>query len=140
MKRRLFRIGLTGGIAASAALAANLASAAPPASVRGSWVILIDQTYATLDIDQGGPGAPGAALCRVIVGSLDIAPIRGFYCPDSGRIHFLHNNVSTGATVRTFTGSVTDATASAPAQMTGTFNVLAAAFGDYGEYPFSATK
>ena len=141
MKRRFFRIGVTGGIAASAALAATLASAAPPASVRGSWVILADQTYTTLDIaTQGGPGAPGARLCRVINGSIGIAPIRGIYCPDSGHIHFLHNNLSSGKTVRTFTGAVTDASASAPAQMTGTFHVLYAAFGDYGEYPFSATK
>jgi hypothetical protein len=77
---------------------------------------------------------------RLILGSLGIAPITGHYCPSTGRITFLHNNLSTGATVRTFTGSVTDATASAPAQMAGTFNVLNVAFGPFGEYPFSASR
>ena len=135
------RNSVVSAIAAIGALMTSAAvSAAPPANIAGSWVILTDQTYTTLDITQGGPGAPGASKCRVIIGSIGIAPIRGFYCPDSGHIHFLHNNVSTGATVRTFTGSVSAATSSAPAQMAGTFNVLAAVFADYGEYPFSATK
>jgi len=136
MHRHLLR-----ALAATAGLALTSgAMAAPPANVVGSWVILADQTYTTLDIsNQGGPGAPGAVECRVILGTIGVAPIRGHYCPKSGRIHFLHNNLSSGATMRTFTGSVSQ-DASGAMHMAGTFNVLAAAFGNYGEYPFSANK
>lgn len=136
MRRHLLRaLAVTAGLALTSA-----AMAAPPPNVVGSWVILTDQTYTTLDItNQGGPGAPGATECRVILGTLGIAPVRGYYCPESGHIHFLHNNVSTKATVRTFTGSVSQDTSGAM-HMAGTFNVLNAAFGNYGEYPFSANK
>ena len=127
---------LTAGI-----LLSHTASATPPANVTGSWSILTDQTYTTLDItNQGGPGGPGGSTCRVILGTIGIAPIRGHYCPSTGHIHFLHNNVSTGVTVRTFTGSVSAATASAPAHMAGTMNVVNVGFGPFGEFPFSATK
>ena len=71
--------------------------------------------------------------------ALGIAPVRGYYCPESGHIRFLHNNVSTKATVRTFTGSVSQ-DASGAMHLAGTFNVLNAAFGDCGEYPFSANE
>ncbi|HEY6642434.1 hypothetical protein [Povalibacter sp.] len=122
-------------------LVSGIASATPPSTVVGTWSILIDQTYATLTIDsQGGPGGPGGSVCRVILGSLGIAPVRGYYCQSTGRIHFLHNNVASGVTVRDFTGSVTAATANSPAQMAGTFNVVNVAFGPFGEYPFSATR
>lgn len=86
---------------ASAAFAfSSAALAAPPANIVGSWTILVDQSYTTLDITaQGGAGAPGAAECRVILGNLGIAPVRGHYCPKSGRIHFLHNNLSSGVTI-----------------------------------------
>lgn len=124
----------------AAALLSDVATAAPPANVVGTWTLLADQTYTTLDITNQGAGGPGGSTCRVILGSLGIAPIMGYYCPATGRIHVLHNNLATGATVRTFTGSVTAATASAPAQMAGTFNVVNVAFGPYGEYPFSASK
>jgi hypothetical protein len=136
MHRHLLRT-----LIATAAFAFTSATlAAPPANIVGSWVILVDQDYTTLDITaQGGPGAPGASKCRVILGTLGIAPVRGHYCPGSGRIHFLHNNLSSGATMRTFTGSVSQ-DASGPMHMAGTFNVLNAAFGNYGEYPFSANK
>jgi hypothetical protein len=127
-------------VATAAFVFTSAAFAAPPANIVGSWTILVDQSYTTLDITaQGGAGAPGASKCRVILGNLGIAPVRGHYCPQSGRVHFLHNNLSSGATMRTFTGSVSQ-DASAAMHMAGTFNVLAVAFGDYGEYPFSANK
>ena len=127
-------------IATAAFAFTSAALAAPPANIVGSWTILVDQSYTTLDVTaQGGPGAPGAIECRVILGNLGVAPVRGYYCPKSGRIHFLHNNLSSGVTMRTFAGSVSQ-DASAAMHMAGTFNVLAAAFGNYGEYPFSANK
>jgi len=133
---------LASAVAVSASLLlSGIASAAPPTNVVGVWSILVDQTPTTLDItNQGGAGAPGGSACRLIIGSLGIAPITGHYCPGSGRIHFLHKNLSSGATVRDFTGSVSAATATAPAHMAGTFNVVNVAFGPFGEYPFSAMK
>ena len=116
------------------------ASAAPPESVRGVWSILTSSGYATLDIAaQGGPGAPGASECRHINGTINIADIRGWYCPSSGRIHFIHYNFTTDVPVRTFTGSVAvDETGAM--HMAGTYTVLAIAFGDLGEHPFSANR
>jgi hypothetical protein len=122
------------------ALAAMPVSAAPPESVRGTWVIQTTNGYTTLDISaQGGAGAPGASECRHINGFVDIADVRGFYCPKSGRIHFIHYNYSTHAPVRTFTGAVS-VDASGAMHMAGTYNVLAIAFGNLGEYPFTATR
>jgi hypothetical protein len=129
------------GLIAGAALLSSVAAAAPPSSVTGSWVILADQTYTTLDItNQGGPGGPGGSACRVILGSIGISPINGFYCPETGRIHFLHRNPSTNVVVRTFTGSVSAATDDAPAHIGGTLNVLNIGLGPFGEYPFSGSK
>jgi hypothetical protein len=116
------------------------ASAAPPESVRGVWNILTTNGYTTLDISaQGGPGAPGASECRHINGFISIADIRGWYCPSSGKIHFIHYNYTTDVPVRTFTGAVSvDETGAM--HMAGTYTVLAIAFGDLGEYPFSANR
>lgn len=134
-------LGACLGILASAMLFGSAAHAAPPATVIGSWSILVDQTYTTLDItNQGGPGAPGSSMCRVILGNIGNADMNGIYCPSTGHIHFLHRNPNTKVVVRTFTGSVTAATATAPAHMSGTFHVLNIGLGDFGEYPFSGHK
>jgi hypothetical protein len=132
--------GILAALSCAASIAATTAQAAPPASVRGTWTILTGTTFSTLEIAaQGGAGAPGASECRHITGTIDIADIRGFYCPKSGRIHFLHFNYSTDAPVRSFTGAVSlDSTGAM--HMAGTYNVLAVAFGDLGEQPFSATR
>lgn len=127
-------------VALCAGAMASSAVAAPPASVRGVWTLLSGNAYTTLDITaQGGAGAPGASECRHISGTIEIADIRGFYCPESGRIHFLHYNYTTDVPVRTFTGAVSVDDTGAM-HMAGTYNVLAIAFGDLGEYPFSANK
>lgn len=124
-----------------ASLATSVALATPPATAVGTWLILVDQTHTTLDItNQGGPGAPGSTVCRVILGTIGIAPVRGTYCPDSGHIEILHNNLSSGVTVRTFSGSLSDATATDPAHMAGTMQVMNTAFGPFGEYPFSGFR
>lgn len=135
---RRVRQGLAIGIAS---LASSIALATPPATAVGTWLILVDQTHTTLDItNQGGPGAPGSTVCRVILGTIGIAPVRGTYCPDSGHIEILHNNLSSGVTVRTFSGSLSDATATDPAHMAGTMQVMNTAFGPFGEYPFSGFR
>lgn len=128
------------GVAVCAWAIASTAAAAPPASVTGAWSILAGDSYTTLDIAaQGAAGAPGASECRHISGTISIADIRGFYCPDSGRIHFVHFNYTTDEPVRTFTGAVS-VDQDGVMHMAGTYNVLAIAFGDLGEHPFSASR
>ena len=93
------------------------------------------------DRHTGGPGAPGATNCRTIngtLGNVDVK-IRGWYCPSTGRIHFVHRNLDSGDAVRVFTGNVSDQVAGQPLSMAGTMTVLISAFGDLGEYNFSAT-
>jgi hypothetical protein len=125
----------------TASLTSSLAFAAPPPSAVGTWLLVVDQTYTTLTItNQGGAGAPGSAVCRVVLGTIGIAPVRGTYCPTTGDLHFLHNNVSSNVTVRTFTGTLSAATATDPAHMAGTFQVVNTAFGPFGRYPFSGTR
>jgi len=128
---------------AAALLLPCTASAARPANIANTtWTLQVNHDVAQLFIDtQGGPGAPGANVCRHITGNLNgIADIRGWYCPSSGRIHFVHTNADNeDFVVRVFTGHVSDAVNGEPLQMAGTATVLISAFGDLGEYNFSAT-
>ena len=66
--------------------------------------------------------------------------VQGWYCSATGRIHLVHKNLSSGNAVRHFTGNVSDDVIGQPLYMAGTMMVLATAFGDLGEYPFSATR
>ncbi len=123
------------------ALSASSAFAAGPANIVGTWQALVSNKFETLVITaQGGPGAPGASECRIVIGTIGIAPGGGFYCPGNGRVFFVHNNLSTGKPVRTFTGLVTEDTTTGKMHMAGSFNILVSAFGNYGEYPFTAVK
>ena len=128
---------------AAIVLVAGTASAAPPASVANrSWILDLDGASLDVFIDtQGGPGAPGQSNCRQIVGKIGgVAPISGWYCPVTGRIHFVHRNLSSKLAMRTFTGVVSDDADGQPLFMAGTATVLYAAFGDLGEYVFSARE
>jgi len=138
--KSLTRIGFVA--AAAIFLVAGTASAARPASVANTtWTLQTNQTVVTLVItSQGGPGAPGAATCRTINGDIgNVAHIRGWYCPATGRIHFVHRNLDSGDAVRVFTGNVSDVAAGQPLFMAGTVTVLISALGDLGEYNFAAT-
>lgn len=145
MKSKLKTTSLA--IAAAAVLAASgAASAAPPANLGNTtWTLQTNQDSTQLVITtQGGPGAPGAATCRTINGELGIAPapaipIRGWYCL-STRIHFLHKNLGSSNTVRVFTGNLSDDVVGQPLYMAGTMMVDDAAFGDLGEFNFSAVQ
>jgi len=121
-------------------LAAGTASAERPVNLAGTtWTVQANREVVQLVITtQAGPGAPGAETCRHINGQIGIASILGWYCPLTGRIHFLHNNLSSGVTVRTFSGHVSDEAPGQPLYMAGTMTVEAIAFGDLGEYNFSA--
>jgi hypothetical protein len=133
-------------VIATAGLATSgIASAAPPASIRNTtWTLQTNRESVQLLITtQGGPGAPGAATCRTINGELGIAPptieIHGWYCPSTGRIHFLHKNLHSDNAVRAFTGNVSDEAAGQPLYMAGTMMAEDASHGtDLGEFNFSA--
>jgi hypothetical protein len=124
------------------ALGANVASAAPPASLANTvWTMQINREVAQLVItSQSGPGAPGASRCRIINGTFDVATIRGWYCVETGQFQFLHRNAGNANTVRVFSGSVSDAVPGETLFMAGTVAIHDAVFGEYGEYNFSATN
>jgi hypothetical protein len=135
--------------AAVALLAAGAASAERPASVAATtWTVQTNRDSVQLVIEtQGGPGAPGATNCRTINGHFNTAPpeigIRGWYCPSTGRIHFVHRNLNNNDAVRVFTGNVSDNVIGQPLYMAGTMTVLIATLADLadlGEYNFSATR
>ncbi len=130
-------------VAAATFLVAGTASAARPANIANTvWALQTNQEVVTLVITtQGGPGAPGATNCRTINGDIgNVAHIRGFYCPATGRIHFVHRNLGSGDAVRVFTGNVSDEVAGQPLFVSGTMTVLISAFGDLGEYNFAGTS
>jgi hypothetical protein len=133
-------------VAAAALLAAGNATAERPANLAGTtWTVQTNRDVVQLVIEtQGGPGAPGAATCRTINGHFNISTpeigIRGWYCPSTGRIHFVHRNLDSGDAVRVFTGNVSDNVIGQPLYMAGTMSVLISPFGDLGEYNFSATR
>jgi hypothetical protein len=124
-------------------VAAATVSAARPANLAGtSWLVQVNGSTEVLHItSQGGPGAPGAANCRVINGDIrSVADIRGWYCPGTGRVFFVHKNADSGLAVRVFTGNVSDEIAAQPLHMAGTMAIVNTAFGDLGEFNFSASQ
>ncbi len=132
-------------VAAAALLAAGTASAAKPANLANTtWTLQAGSDVLQLVIDtQSGAGAPGAAVCRHINGTINTTPdivVTGWYCPSSGRIHFIHRNLDSKIAMRVFTGNLGDEVVGQPLQMAGTMTVLATAFGDLGETNFSATS
>ncbi|HEU4693526.1 MAG TPA: hypothetical protein VFS23_34420 [Vicinamibacterales bacterium] len=124
-------------------LYAGTASAARPTTLANTvWTLQTNLEITTLTITtQGGPGAPGSAVCRVINGHFENVnvKIRGFFCPLSGKVFFVHRNLDSGDAVRVFSGSVSDKVTGQPLSMAGTMSVLISAFGDLGDYNFSAT-
>ena len=131
--------------AAAALLAAGAASAERPANLANTtWTLQAGGNVLQLFIDtQSGAGAPGAATCRHISGTINTTPdieVRGWYCPQSGRIHFIHRHLVSHDAMRAFTGNVGDDVPGQPLHMAGTMTVLNTYFGDLGEYNFSAIR
>jgi hypothetical protein len=120
------------------------ASAARPATLANTtWNMQLNGQPATLVIEtQGGPGGPGGPNCLAIRGhfgaSVEI-PVHGWYCSATGRIHFIHSNLNSLVTMRTFSGNVSDVVAESTS-MAGTMTVDNVGFGELGEFPFSGTE
>ena len=129
-------------LAAAALTSAAPARAAPPENLAGTtWTVQVNRDSEQLVItNQGGPGAPGASVCRVLIGTIGIAPVRGWYCPSTGRVHLRHKNLDSGLTMRVFSGNVSDDVIGQPLYMAGTVSIANAAFGNLGEVNFSAVR
>ncbi len=81
MKKLLFSV-----LFASMAFGANTAKADGwPVSVVGNWSMWTNQSGTTLSITAQSIGD-----CQQLTGSIYGSPIVGYYCPYSGRIHFLN--------------------------------------------------
>jgi hypothetical protein len=131
--------------AAAAAVVTISAHAAPPANVANTtWTLRVNGgADELLFIDtQAGPGAPGNAVCRGLRGTLGSAnvPVRGWYCPEDGRIHLLHENKGSRLVMRAFIGNVSDAVEGQPLRMEGAAAIDNANFGDLGEVTFEALQ
>jgi len=123
-----------GALFASASIWVNVASAAPPPSVLGVWQVIGNQSAGALVINfQNALG-----ICRQIRGTIYGNPIEGFYCPATGRIHFVRKNAFTNDTFQSWLGNVGDD--AAVDRMGGTFAVSAPAGGVFGEYNFQAQR
>jgi len=131
MKKRYLAL-----LCGSLAIAANTALADGwPMSVVGTYSVLGNQHAGTLRITSQG----ASGLCRRIVGSIyNYEPIEGFYCPYSGRIHFVRKSAANNDTTQVWTGNLSQA--GPVLRVGGTFTAVNAAGGSLGEYNFNASK
>ena len=121
------------------AQATAAASAAPPTSlINTTWDLVADNESVTMHIDTQG----ALGTCKAINGTLGNVgvPIRGFYCPKTGQLHFIHKNLATLLPMRVFDGIVWDASQGGPYQMSGTYTSDYAPVKPYGYYGFVATQ
>jgi hypothetical protein len=127
MKMLLLGISL-----ASIAFGTNIALADGwPPSVVGTWTVTANHSNGTLLITSES----SVGDCRFISGDVFSNPMHGFYCPQSGRIHFLRT--VSGATIQDYTGNLSQALAGLPLLMTGIWDSDG---GSFGEYNWSASK
>lgn len=106
------------------------ACAAYPASVVGTWTIVMNQSQAALRIFSQAP----SGICRKILGEIGDTNVEGFYCPRTGRIVFLRKFAVSNDTFQVFVGNL--ASDAARDRMAGTF----AALSGRAEYSFHATR
>lgn len=128
--------------AAALLLAAGLAHADRPANLAGTtWTAQIDRDSEQIVIQtQAGPGIPGGPNCVTVRGTIGIAPLRGWYCPENGNIVLIHENLSSGKAMRLFAGFVGSEVIGQPRYMAGTVYVVNSSFGQLGQYNFSAVN
>ena len=92
---------LVGMLFAPMAFGANVALADGwPTSVAGNWDIVGNHSPGTLNITSQG----NAGDCQPIGGTIYNDSIHGFYCPHSGRIHFIRSNG--GGAFEVFSGNL----------------------------------
>lgn len=127
---------------AAAAAAAQPAWSARPANLAGTtWTVQINGASEQLVItSQGGTGTAGGSACVTVNGEVGPAPLRGWYCPATGRLHLRHGNMTSGVTVRTFDAHVSDEVVGQPLYLGGTVWIEDARFGELGAYNFSGVR
>jgi hypothetical protein len=131
MKKLLF-----GMLFATIAFGTNTAFADGwPLSVVGNWSVQANRGTGTLSITSQGTSGNCEGITGTIYGG---NPIQGFYCPFSGRIHFLRSLIyanGTLDTIQAYTGNVSQ---------TGATLHIGGIFADtewsFGEYNFQASK
>lgn len=127
----------------AAAFAAAVPSwAARPANLAGTtWTVQTNRSVEQLVIThQGGPGTAGGPNCPLVMGTIGPAPVRGWYCFATGRLHLRHSNMHTGVTVRVIDAHVSDEIVGQPLYLGGTIAVDDAVFGELGSYNFSGMR
>ena len=124
-------------IATITAFAAPLAHAdSYPESVEGNWAVTGNRSNGTLSITS--QGAPGTGKCPAITGTIYNDAVQGFYCPGSGRIHFVRK-LSNNATIQAWTGQLSDT--GTVLRMGGMYSSVDVFYGgNLGEYNFQARK
>jgi hypothetical protein len=131
-------------VAAISLVTAVAAHALPPENIANTtWTLRVDGgADEVLFIDtQHGPGAPGNAVCRAIHGNLPAdVPVRGWYCPSTGRFHLLHENKDSRLVMRAFLGTLTDPGNGQPMRIEGAAVIDNSNFGDLGEVKFKALQ
>ncbi|NRF70047.1 hypothetical protein HLB44_23870 [Aquincola sp. S2] len=129
-------------LAAAAAATTLPAWSARPANLAGTtWTVQINGASEQLVItSQGGTGTAGGPTCVTVHGTIGSAPLRGWYCRVTGRLHLKHNNMATGATVRTVDAHVSDEVIGQPLYLGGTVWIEDAVFGELGAYNFSGVR
>ena len=138
--KKSFKLQVALAVGAVGLFLGSMAHAAPLASVAGSWSIIGNQHAGFLRLAQGLGG-----VCKPIKGIIYPGvlnhPVRGYYCPSTGRLAFTRNNLN-GAPIQTWVGNVSDVVAGQPHRMGGTFHALdsGAGAGVLGEYHFQGQK
>lgn len=119
----------------------GLASAAPLATVSGTWSIVGNQHVGSLRLSQGVGGVCKPIDGTIYPGTTVSHAVRGYYCPPTGRIAFARKNAA-GVVIQTWVGNVSDVVTGLPHRMGGTFHALdsAAGSGVLGEYHFQGQK
>ena len=111
-----------------------------PSSVVGTWHAVADQSSLTITISSQA----ATGKCRQIAGTIvdntgggAKSNLLGFYCPTSGRFHFVRNDPASRVTYQDYSGNVSDN--GRRLYMGGIFaEVFTAAV--VGEYSFMASK
>jgi hypothetical protein len=112
---------------------------AHPSSIVGTWMGFANQTAVQLVIiTQGTTGA-----CRTITGTFSNVPsggasnIVGFYCPSTGRVAFVRNDVATNDTFQSYSANVS--ATGTTLRMGGIFAQVSPV-STLGEYNFAVSK
>jgi hypothetical protein len=105
-----------------------------PGRIVGTWAVNADNFPGNLIITS----QLTTGRCPAIAGSIFGDPIQGFYCPFSGRVHFLRKNAASNDTFQVYSANLSQTSIPPGLRMGGLFSNITQS-GD-GEYSFFASK